>query len=151
MNLKALEKLMMPVTVAMLVALGLVFYNQRNDEKNTTIDTQTKPEESQLVQGFGLKMGEMGNVTVEVIPINVSKYQITFDTHSVPLDFDFLDIIKLVDSNGKEYSPISWSGGKGGHHQSGELIFSTIDDNTKTITLIFSEIEGGVLNLTWVL
>ena len=100
---------------------------------------------------FKTKRGEMGAVMVEVTPLSPTRYKLDFNTHSVVLDFDFKDIIVLADNNGLEYKAVSWSGERGGHHLSGEMIFPTLDPSATTTKLTINGIENEVLSFEWAL
>lgn len=69
-------------------------------------------------------------------------FKITFTTHQGDLNFDITKISVLIDDQGRQYSPLNWDGGSGGHHLAGNLIFPAIDKNTKTIKLILKDIYG---------
>lgn len=138
------EKLMLPTTILLVVFLGWVFIADSSSKQPIT-------ESSSAVNSFSPKSGEMGAVRVEVAPLTASTYEITLNTHSVDLDFDFKEIVTLVDNNGIKYQPVSWSGDRGGHHLNGKLQFSTIDPRAKSITLTIRDIEDEVLSLEWML
>jgi len=140
------EKLMLPITLVLIVVLGWIFFSsssehQSNGVKSSSIENMTET--------FSTKTAEMGAVMVEVTPINTSTYDISFNTHSVDLSFEFGDIIKLEDGSGEVYEPISWSGGRGGHHLRGEMVFSIVNPNAKLVKLTISGIENEVASFEW--
>lgn len=146
------EKVLLPVTLVLLIILGLVFYFNSNFKGSMSDKTDVSLVNKGNLSSnnvYSSQQGEMGAVTIEVTPINPSKYMLTLNTHSVDLGFDFTKIITLTDDLKNTYTPISWTGESGGHHLTGELEFSEINENAKGITLKISEIEGEVLSFEW--
>jgi len=98
-----------------------------------------------------------GNVTVAVTPINLSigtspSFNITFETHSVNLDYDVATTATLSDDTGQTYGASTWSGSPpGGHHRNGTLSFSLpVSDTARTVTLTLSDIaEVPVRTFSW--
>lgn len=91
------------------------------------------------------------DITVKPVVLEVGKeavFEIVFDTHTVPLDFDLAEVSKLADGEGNVYQPISWSGGSGGHHLSGTLSFPPIP-KTKFIEFTLSGINNIDRNFRW--
>lgn len=99
------------------------------------------------------KIDNQQNIEVKVTPILSStetKFNITFTTHSIDLGFRVEEIAQLTDSTGKKYTPIAWNGSQpGGHHRSGDLIFSAIPANTKSLTLTLSRVGGVSRTFSW--
>lgn len=135
------EKVMIPLTLLLLVILGWMFISTSNE--------QSTAESTPQMNFYESKSGEMGAVMVEITPVSPSKYEITLNTHSVDLDFDFTSIIRLEDDLGNVRTPKSWSGSSGGHHLTGTLEFSDINSDMVSATIIVSEIEDEVLSLKW--
>ena len=83
----------------------------------------------QPAQGsFEARTDEQGQVTIKVTPLALEgaewKFGVVFDTHSVDLDDDPMQITVLSDNRGNEYKPLAWEGpGPGGHHREGVLVF----------------------------
>lgn len=88
-----------------------------------------------------------GNVKIVVSPLTLksgfpASFDITFETHSVDLAFDVVDVVTLTDSNGKTYTP-SWEGSPpGGHHRNGTLRFTPELIKATTVTLTINDIAG---------
>ncbi|MCF6334526.1 MAG: hypothetical protein L3J12_02155, partial [Spirochaetales bacterium] len=81
-------------------------------------------------------------VSPEIDPGVTIKLNVSMNTHSVNLDFNMLEISKLVDSDGNTYLPAEWQGPTdGGHHRSGVLIFSDIPEDLQELNFIM--IPGG--------
>ena len=98
-----------------------------------------------------------GNITVAVTPINLSigtspSFNITFETHSVNLDYDVVTIATLSDNTGQTYGASTWSGSPpGGHHRNGTLSFSLpLSADARTVTLTLSGIaDVPVRTFSW--
>ena len=131
------EKFMLLTTIILLIILGLIFLPK---SKNTS-----------RLNVYETKRGEMGAVTVEITPLNSTEYEVVFNTHSVELDFDFTKIIKLEDNLENIYDAKTWSGGRGGHHLQGEIVFPDINTEAQDVTITISGIENKLLSFEWVL
>jgi len=91
-----------------------------------------------------------------VTPLNLGMpgktldFKIVMDTHSVELAYDLTKSAILRDNLGREYAPLSWDGGSGGHHLSGNLSLSAINASgqpvlapeVKVLELILKGIGG---------
>ena len=145
--MRKFEKLMLPTIVVLLIALGWVFFSNskpRAASLESSVGSATTPDAN-----FDTKRGEMGAVMVEVTPLSSAEYEIVFNTHSVELNFDFTEIIKLKDDLGNSYEAQIWSGEQGGHHLQGNIVFSEIDARAKGVTITILDIEGEVLSFEW--
>lgn len=103
---------------------------------------------------FPAQTDSQGEVDIEVTPkvLEAGKeasFQVTLNTHSIELSQDLGKVSKLVDGQGNEYLPVSWSGGTGGHHISGDLIFPKIPQDTKLVELKISGIGGVERTFKW--
>lgn len=89
---------------------------------------------------------EETDVTVEVTPVMFSSagvdFTIRFTTHSVDLDFNLLEKAELQGNKVKTLQPISWDGGKGGHHLFGNLKFPSFNEKTSSMKLIIKDVAG---------
>ncbi len=97
---------------------------------------------------------EQNGVTVEVTPISLGfnanvEFKVLFDTHTIELNYNLMKISRLTDDKGRNYQPLSWTGGSGGHHLSGELIFPAISKQVKFVELTISNIEGSDRIFRW--
>lgn len=100
------------------------------------------------------KAKSMGAVEVEVTPVVVdTKSNMAFDvalnTHSVDLSYDYIETISAEDDQGKIYEPVDWSGGEGGHHLSGQIVFEPISQKANKITLIIDGIDNEKEIFEW--
>jgi len=91
--------------------------------------------------------GSVGDVTIEATPKSFSLSGIDFDvkftTHSVDLDFDLVEGSSLISASGEKLKPISWDGGRGGHHLSGSLKFPPFSREVKSMKLTLTDISAG--------
>jgi len=107
-------------------------------------DRAVAPQESEPAQS---QVG--GEVEVTVVPKQLTVgeemiFEVTLNTHTVELDEDMTEIIKVSDSFGRDYRVVSWSGGKGGHHLSGELRVEELQKRAERIKLTI----GGKIGVT---
>ncbi len=90
-----------------------------------------------------------GPVTVKVTPKNISAgakswdFEISLNTHSVPLDQDMTLAAVLIEDSGKPQAPKAWDGDPpGGHHRKGTLKFQPPVAMPKQIELQVKGIGG---------
>ncbi len=100
---------------------------------------------------------EAGNVTVSVTPRiltsgNPPQFDVSFETHSVELDFDIQRVATLTDQTGTLFGPAIWEGSPpGGHHRTGILTFSQpLPRATQTVSLSIANVAGiQTRTFTW--
>lgn len=95
-----------------------------------------------------------GPVRVMALPRSLAEeaavweFEITFDTHTVPIDGDPAQFSVLVDALGKTYEPLSWSGdGPGGHHRRGVLQFAPVPEANGAVELRISGVGGVAMRV----
>ncbi len=84
-------------------------------------------------------------------PGKKASINLSLDTHSGSLDYDFKEIARLEDSTGAVYRPLSWSGpASGEHHINGVIEFPAIDD-TADAAVLYLEGPGrlGTRKFEW--
>lgn len=97
----------------------------------------------------------MGVVTVDVDPLKLGRteaensFTVSFNSHSVNLDVDFTKLITLRDDTGNTYQAKQWTGNRGGHHISGDIIFPRLNGTASQVTLKISGIDGQTKDFTW--
>ncbi|MDP3954955.1 MAG: hypothetical protein Q8Q15_01150 [bacterium] len=145
-----MKKLLIIFLLLIPVIAGLFLLAQSRENK------QVEPEivSENKVKSFPAQTSDEGQVVVDVQPklLEVGKeavFEVTFTTHSVELDFDLASVSRLKDDQGKELNAVSWTGGKGGHHLSGELSFPKISDKAKSVELIISNISENDRSFGW--
>lgn len=129
-----------------------VFY-KKTSNKVLIPSSSSSRENSQQIQ-YQTQTDNNGEVNVEVTPKSLSpdseaQFDLVFNTHSVELDYDLVKISQLIDDKGEMYKPIFWSGGKGGHHLEGELIFPAISKSAKIVTLTIPGIDNKDRVFSW--
>ena len=113
---------------------------------NTTSTAQTSP--------FAPQTKTMGAVEVEVKPVSIERekdmvFELSMNTHSVELNYDYTQIATLTDDFGNSYKPKRWTGGSSGHHLSGQLIFAPLAENPKKLTLTVDGVDNKVESFSW--
>lgn len=100
-----------------------------------------------LPRQFAPKEHAGGNVTVLVTPKSLTPtqpviFELTFDTHSIELDFDIARASTLVDDSDATFGEPAWEGSPpGGHHRKGTLTFpKPLDPTAKSVTLTLRDI-----------
>lgn len=88
-----------------------------------------------------------GRVVIDIIPLTLSddiwEFEVAFNTHSVNLGFDVMEISVLRCNQGQEYTPAAWDGsGPGGHHRSGVLKFAALDHPTSFVEIVIRNVAG---------
>ena len=114
---------------------------------------QTKPKVEKTFSNQ-LQTDEKGSVVVEATPLILSvndnvSFTIAFTTHSGDLNYDVEAIAKLTDDNGNTYKPISWTGGKGGHHITGTLTFPKLSQDASSVTLTIPGVDNQDRVFKW--
>lgn len=150
MNSKIFFLLLIGVTSVAIFGLSDV---QITTETLTQNESNTQATISPKYQSQSARMGA---VDVEITPISLDSgteavFDISLNTHSVELDYDFTSIISLKDDQGNTYPATGWSGGIGGHHLSGSISFDAIDARSNSVTLVISGIDQSTKDFSWVL
>lgn len=150
-----MKKFYILLILLILLLLGAFLFSKRSGEEDVINQSSKFSQDKELKQlNYSAKENSEGDVTVKATPIELSSldkviFQVVLDTHSVPLEQDLKVASVLIDDNGKEYKPISWSGGSGGHHLLGELTFSAISKDSKSVKLIIKNIAGLDRTFSW--
>ena len=79
-------------------------------------------------------------VTVKVTPKNLQgqtwEFDVTFDTHTQPLNDDLSKTAVLIASDGKQFPPVSWTADpSGGHHRKSVLRFNALTSSPSVLEL----------------
>lgn len=80
------------------------------------------------------RIDEQGMVIVEVTPLNMGapsdtlQFDVVLNTHSVDLSMDLATLATLTTDTGITLEATMWDAPRGGHHVSGKLIFSAVQD-----------------------
>ena len=145
--------------VGLLIIVGIVITIKSNPGKETLSSGSDENLSNSLAINNSTssqqQIATMGAVDIDVEPIKLgitgekNIFSVSFNTHSVELDFDFTEIITLEDDLGNIYKALEWTGNSGWHHVSGDIIFPSINKEAKTVILTISEIESLVEKFEW--
>ena len=131
------------ITIFFLIA-GILFFARGKKALFGNFDERLAPPASRAEEpkSLGAQVSNEAEVTIEVTPSGFSTagidFNITFTTHSVDLDFDLLQSSRLY-SGSEELQPLSWSGGRGGHHLSGVLKFPPLKSQSGSFKLTIED------------
>ena len=96
----------------------------------------------------------MGAVEVAIKPISVLPgedvvFEVSMNTHSLELHYDYAQITTLTDDRGNSYKPTKWTGGNSGHHLKGELVFDALPQNPRELTITLEGIDNKSETFIW--
>lgn len=133
------------------VLIGLVLIRWNGPSK--TVVTFQEPARASAVAPAP-QQKTLGVVDIEVTPRlwqgnRQPAFEIALNTHSVELEYNLTEIIKLTDNLGNTYEPLEWNGGSGGHHLRGEMTFERVRGDPSSLTLTISGIDGQTESFTW--
>lgn len=105
-------------------------------------------------QTYQSQVSRFGAVEVEVIPKNLRVgeeivFELSLNTHSVELDYEYTSIASLRDNLGDNYKTLNWDGGKSGHHVNGQLTFESLKDGVESVSLELYGIDNQTNIFTW--
>ncbi len=140
------NKILFGILIAFVgIVISQRFSSQKSEIANKKTETNISPS---TTKKLATQENEGGNVTVTAQPELLQlgqkpKFKLEFNTHSVDLSFDIAKQSLLVDDKGNRFEGAAWTGDPaGGHHRSGELIFSENLQKTNAITLVLENISG---------
>jgi len=137
------------------IVFGTFLFNGAKKSEDVVKGINSKAStKSENTATLNAKTKSMGAVEVEVTPINVGPgfnmtFNLALNTHSVELGYDYTQIVKAKDDKGNVYNTISWSGGEGGHHLSGDLVFEELSENATQVSLTIDSIDDEVAVFEW--
>lgn len=139
--------------LALVISLGIIVFVVLRLPNQTKTQTQIQQKSNSSVS-YQPQINEKGSVVVEATPLSLSakdnvSFSVTLTTHSGDLDYDLLAISKLTDNKGNVYSPLSWTGGRGGHHISGKLTFPKLSQGALSVILTISKIDNQDRVFIW--
>lgn len=131
-------------TGLLVLAVFLIFSQRRPPSLLTVQPVNSLPNQ---ISSLETKSESAGEVTIEVTPLVLNtgespKFKVTFNTHSVELDFNVENVVSLTDDKGAIIDSPKWIGSlPGSHHRSGELDFSSnLEPDAKSVMLTFKNI-----------
>lgn len=104
---------------------------------------EKKPVETKILSPQTIQIGEL---TIQASPKVLAvgekpQFNLQFDTHSIELVFDIAGSSYLLNNFGKKLVDPIWQGTPpGGHHRSGQLIFSSILSETEYVDLVIKQV-----------
>lgn len=141
--------------IILLVLAGVVVFGISAKQKQEASAT-TSPTIETNVQASGISSQSktMGAVEVEVKPVSIQPgkdivFELSMNTHSVELNYDYTQIAMLADDSGNTYKPATWTGGNSGHHLSGQLIFTPLNGDPKQLTLTLEGVDNETEDFSW--
>ncbi len=135
-------KVLAGLALLTLIGGGYLLYTQKTADQSMATDDGNNDQFTTLLT----RSNTEGAVTVDVTPSfnaqsNVWRFDVTMNTHSVPLDMDMVSAAMLTDQTGTVYLPRSWEGDPpGGHHRKGVLMFEDGDMTSETVVLALTGI-----------
>lgn len=114
--------------------------------RQNTVDSSVNIGSSSNV--YQSQTDDQAEVTVDVTPKilgagrETNIFNVALNTHSVELDYDFVEIMILKDDLGNIYRALEWTGGRGGHHMSGDIIFPKLTPGVQSLELQIFGIGG---------
>lgn len=141
----------------LIVVLGSFFLNGREKGIKDAVVQGVQngvPSENEDTSFSRTQTKQAGAVDIEATPVQLELgkeviIELSLNTHSVELDFDYAEISYLEDNNGNKYKALKWSGEKGGHHLGGMLTFEKLEENAQIVTLMISGIENKDVFFEW--
>ena len=141
-----MNKFLVLVLIVAILFIGINLRKKSSSEILQTIsaDVTTQPQQNKLAS----QEHEGGNVTVIVKPKNLKvgekpEFEVTFETHSVDLNFDVSQVSNLSDDKGYLLATPIWEGSPpGGHHRKGSLTFNSPLTETEYVELVILNVAG---------
>lgn len=141
--------------VLILILAGMVIFGMTvRSKQETAAISSSKATSAVQTSPFAPQTKAMGVVEVEVKPVSIEQdkdmvFELSMNTHSVELNYDYTQIVTLTDDSGKSYKPRQWTGGSSGHHLSGQLFFTPLNGNPKELTLTLDGVDNKVESFSW--
>jgi len=140
--------IILSIAVVILLLLSIILFYNTNNIKPDDSNIANEQTEAVLDSGYQSLVDEQAAVTVDITPKVLALGQernifaVAFNTHSVPMDYDFSQVIILRDDLDNVYSAQEWTGGRGGHHVSGEVIFPALDPQASAVEIDIVGVGG---------
>lgn len=141
--------------ILILILTGAVVFGLSAKQKQGISATTSSKTETNVQTSLGTSQTKtMGAVEVEVKPVSVVSgkdvvFELSMNTHSVELNYDYMQIVTLTDEGGNSYKPTKWTGGNSGHHLEGELLFDAFPQNPKELTLTLEGVDNKTEAFFW--
>ena len=140
--------------VIMLFVVGLAVFGLTTKPQSIASVPESNNNQDSLEETYLSKSARMGAVDVEITPEKLksgedSIFEVSLNTHSVDLNYDFTSIMTLSDDRGNVYNATEWIGGSGGHHLSGTIGFEKLSQGVDSLTLKINGIDNVVHSFVW--
>jgi hypothetical protein len=147
------------ILAIIILILGMVLIlNNKSSKDNSDFGNSIKSRNGEeLVDKYQTKTDEQASVTVDITPKKLGLaeekniFEVSLNTHSVDLSYDFQKIIIREDDLGNIYQALEWTGGEGGHHLVGEIIFPKLNLSAKKVKLTINGVGGAERVFEWML
>ena len=144
------------VGLVAVIVFGVFLFKGAKDNESSVqgVETQASVVDERTTDTLGSQTKSMGAVEVEVTPTNVKPgsnmvFDVSLNTHSVELDYDYTEIAHIEDDFGNKYKATEWTGEKGGHHLGGTLSFDALEQQANKVSLTFSGIDSQDATFEW--
>lgn len=154
-----MKKLIIPVflIITALLIVGYILFMRNGAKQNEFSETAAGLNSQISISNdqYQSRTDDRAEVTVEVTPKQLGTSQknnifsVSLNTHSVDLNFDFTRIIILKDDLDNVYQALGWSGGRDGHHLSGDIIFPALKPEAVAVELVINNINGIARTFAW--
>lgn len=146
-----MKKILLIIVVIVIIGTGgwILWKN-----KKTILQPKTATSEVAVAGKFQEpKTDSQNGVEIVVTPSEVvigkqTTYAVSFTAHEGDLDIDLVKSSTL-EVDGKIFRAKSWDGGSGGHHLSGNLVFSGFEKEPTKMILRMENIAGANRTFTW--
>ena len=141
--------------IILIFLAGVVIFGISAKQKQEgSATTPPTIETNVLDSGLSPQSKTMGAVEVEIKPVSVQSgkdvvFELSMNTHSVELNYDYTQIAMLTDDSGNTYKLATWTGGNSGHHLSGQLIFTSLNGDPKQLTLTLEGVDNETEDFNW--
>ncbi len=150
------KKLAVGAIIILILGVILILNSRKFDTDNPDSGNNIKNESNkESINKYQTKTDSQSSVTIEVTPKSIGAdkqeniFELSLNTHSVDLNYDFQKVIILKDNLGNKYEALEWTGGEGGHHMDGEIIFPGINKNAKIIEMEIDGVGGVKRSFKW--
>lgn len=150
------KKIIIIFSILGVILLFLILNKSNGGSSNSSNSTTLSKKLDTMTSNKSYKPQEksFGLVDIEITPSHITngdpiKFDVSLNTHSIELDYDFKEIATLTDDNRNTYEVKNWDGGSGGHHLRGTLEFEDLKTSASKLSLELSGIDGEDNTYTW--
>ena len=143
-------------TISIVVLGAFVFMGNKNKENEVRgVQSQTiSTDQTKNKVAHESHTKTMGAVDVEVTPVKLEPgqnmvFELSFNTHSVDLSYDYTKIITIQDDKGNTYKALNWSGGNSGHHLNGDVELELLLEGVRSIKFNINGVDNQNAVFEW--